>query len=128
MKRERIVLRWDVHEKAAPYESDRWAASDRGWLYAEIVPAPMTIHVTGTTAVCLGHYLDYETANRERSEGRAVHAVSCVTRDSGYFASPESARAWLESEARGRVASHFADCHNGYEHRKEEIRKMRVAA
>ncbi len=126
--KERIALRWDVHEKAAPVASDRWAASDRGWLFAEITPAPHSCNVTGSTYVCLGHYLDYETANGERTADRAVHAVSCVTRDSAYFATPESARAWIESEANGRVASHFASQHNGYEHRKEAIRKMQVSA
>lgn len=119
--KERIVLEWDAHTKAAPYESDRWAATDRGWLYAHIQPSPMTIHVTGCTYVTLGHYLDYER------EGRPyVHAVSCVTRESQVFGSPEEARSWIEGQATGRIARFFGDCHSGYEHRKNAIRGLPV--
>src|SRR5690349_23839864 len=31
-----------------------------------------------------------------------IHAVSCVTRESSYHATPEEARAWLEEQAHGR--------------------------
>jgi hypothetical protein len=130
-KTERIVLRWDAHEKSAPYESDRWAASDRGWLFAGIEPSPLNVSVTGTTYVCLGHYLDYERIPDHapygtKAAGKTVHAVSCVSRASEHFATPAEARAWIEDEAVARIASYFAQCHQGYEHRKAEIRALKV--
>jgi hypothetical protein len=115
----KIVLRWDIHEKSAPYESDRWASSDRGWLFAEIYPRSLSISVTGTTHVCLGHYLDYE-----RPGEPSVHAVSCVTRESKHFASPSDAQTWILAQASGRVTDYFAACHQGYEHQKDAYRRM----
>ncbi len=126
--REKIVVFADAHRKAAPHASDEWAASDRGWLRAKIVPAPMAISVTGTTHVCLGHWLDYERKEGEEHHGASVHAVSTVTRESQWFATPAEALAWLLAQAAGRVAEHFASAHNGYEHRKAEIRRMAVDA
>lgn len=119
--KERITLEWDAHLKSAPCESDRWAASDRGWLYATIQPSPMSIHVTGVTYVTLGHYLDYERKGRPY-----VHAVCCVTRESKVCETPEEARRWIESQCAGRIARYFGDCHTGYEHRREAIRGLPV--
>jgi hypothetical protein len=119
--KERITLEWDAHTRKALYESDRWAASDRGWLYATIQPSSMSIQVTGTTYVTLGHYLDYE-----RDGKPYVHAVSCVTRESIVVDTPEQARSWIEAQAAGRIARFFGDCHQGYEHRKVAIRGLPV--
>ena len=101
---------WDIHEASAPYESDRWASSDRGWLHG------CPCHGCTTS---LGHYLDYTGTSEDgrRPEGN-VHAVliahvahrpgpygaQCSTRTSAvrWFRTSAEARAWLESESTGQ--------------------------
>jgi hypothetical protein len=90
---------WDIHEASAPHESERWAITDRGWLF----------HGCGTA---LGHYLDYgpDWNGEDRSPDGNVHAVSIshtrhengcttATREARHFRTCVQARAWLESEA-----------------------------
>lgn len=100
---------WDIHEASAPYESDRWAATDRGWLF----------HGCGTS---LGHYLDYGPRDgQDRSPDGNVHACAIRHSDrtlsdgrhvcdvgatvSRYFRTCEEARAWIEAQA--------CACHRG---------------
>lgn len=82
---------WDDHTDKVSRRSQRWAATDRGWLFAG----------RGEIAACLGHYLDYGPCSpRYAAEhaGATVHAVSCVTRKSAWCASVAAAKAWIEEQ------------------------------
>jgi hypothetical protein len=127
-KAEQAALRfeWHAHRKAAPYSSDEWAASDRGWYRAYPGTSRMS-EVMHDESVCLGHYLDYEHKCDSAPDGKkTVHAVSTVTRESSYHATPEAARQWLESEARGREFEYVLSMlrqKGTYEHVIDELRK-----
>ncbi len=124
-----IKTHWDAHRAAAPHESDEWAASDRGWLRA----APNTDATRAAMhneTICLGHYLDYETPRRDVADpAKTVHAVSCVTRNASYHATPEEARAWLEAEAKGAFEYVLRELHSRghYTHTIEELRRTHEA-
>jgi hypothetical protein len=90
-------MQWDIHEASAPYESDRWASSDRGWLFG-----------CERCKTSLGHYLDYGQTSAAGHPDGDVHAVlihhhehggRCLTRtaESRHFRTPAQARAWLEN-------------------------------
>ncbi len=93
---------WDVHEASASKRSNRWAATDRGWLFHGCRSA-------------LGHYLDYGPCTHDgsdRSPEGNVHACAighhahttpdgrkvCQTHttESRYFRTTLEARAWIE--------------------------------
>lgn len=96
----RIKIRWDDHQAAASRRSNRWAATDRGWLFAEHPADPAEHHASFTE--CLGHYLDYGPCSpRYASEhdGATFHAVSCVARCSAWLPDAEAAKRWIESHA-----------------------------
>lgn len=88
---------WDDHTDKVSRRSAQWAASDRGWFFP----------VGGGSA--FGHYLDYGPCERhrlgepdaecDRCNRRTVHAVSCVTRESRYFATVAEAKTWIEERA-----------------------------
>jgi hypothetical protein len=118
---------WDANRKAAPYESDEWAVSDRGWLRAAGNTDRMRAEMHDETH-CLGHYLDYERkCSSAPDETKTVHAVSCVTKNSSYHATPEEARAWLEAEAKGREFFYVLDqlrSRGAYTHVIDELRTL----
>jgi len=119
-----IVTTWDDHTSRAPHESDRWASSDRGWLFASIEMAPQELSRYGAT---LGHYLDYSGCASYAGRVDTVHAVSCVSRESAHFATVTEAKAFIDAAARGKVAGFLARCYlrvGGYTHRAEELARL----
>lgn len=119
-----ITTEWDIHTDKVPYSSDRWATSGRGWLFANKGYQRKDGASYGSDYVTLGHYLAY-SPGYEGHTTDYVHAVSCVTRESSWHATPESA------QASGRVASYFANEHRragGYQHTAEDIERMQVRA
>jgi hypothetical protein len=108
----------------APYSSDQWASTDRGWIFA--VRGDRQDGYYGEDYVTLGHYLDYEPCGYARP---AVHAHSCVTRQSKHFETPTEARLWILEQAKGQVAKHFAQeaqSRGVYQHQVEEIARFPV--
>lgn len=83
---------WHICEASAPYESARWAASDRGWLYLD-----------GRTKAA-GSYLAYPAGH--------IHAVAWPTPDgaaeSRRCATPDEAQAWIEERCGVRQMRLFA--------------------
>ena len=104
---------WDDYKAVAPRSSDRWASSDRGWLFA------------GGENRAIGHYLDYGANHYrsgheycraectcERSQPGHVHAVVCSKLEGigaeawRYFETVEHAKEWIETYwARKALAS-----------------------
>ncbi len=127
MTRARITLEWNDHTDKVPHASDRWASSDRGWLFATL--GKTHIHY-GTDYITLGHYLDYGGCEGYAEKTLTVHAVSCVDRSSAHFATVTEARAWIEAQSKGREARYFAECHRtagGYLHNAQKIAATEVA-
>lgn len=92
------VTEWDCHWASVPYESDRWASSDRGWLFGYT-------DETKTQYRCLGHYLDYShcwDADVITKHGGAVYAVTTDPRGACHFATVEAAIAWIDKWATGQ--------------------------
>jgi hypothetical protein len=97
---------WDEHTDKVSHRSPRWAATDRGWLFAR----------RGADATTtLGHYLDYGPCGPHFAadhNGCTVHAVSCVTPskarpgyESAWCASVADAKAWIEALAEAQLAA-----------------------
>ena len=103
-----ITLEWDKHTARVPHASTRWASSDRGWLFASRAPRRIGA-VYGRDYVTLGHYLAYSPHALDY-----VHAVSCVTRESTWHETAESAATWIETQARGKVSVYFGDEHRRF--------------
>jgi hypothetical protein len=92
---------WDECTASASRRSARWAATDRGWLYA---PAGQP-----GERMTLGHYLDYGPCDPHYAvdhDGCTVHAVSCVVpasdrpgHASAWCRDVAAARAWIEAQA-----------------------------
>jgi hypothetical protein len=126
-KQTTIHLTWVDCMKSARYESSRWAATDRGWLYAHVDASAVTPQHDCT----LGHYLDCAGLESYAGKDKTVHAVSCANGTSDHFATVAEAKAWIESEASGRVAQFMASRYRavgGYEHRALQIERFRVAS
>jgi hypothetical protein len=81
-----LTLSWRDHEASAPYSSERWAATDRGWFHGAIKGADVK--------VALGSYLYYPDR-----EGPAIHAVCSVGKASAWFDDILAARDWIERTA-----------------------------
>jgi hypothetical protein len=130
---ERIVLEWDCHTDKVPYPDDRWASSDRGWLFAKLEPAPSPVSNYAETYVTLGTYLDYANCESYAGKAETVHAVSYVTRESITVRTVEEAKAWIAAQAgdSGRIARFFASEHlraGGYHHRATELSNIQEVA
>jgi hypothetical protein len=82
---------WDIHTDKVTRRSSRWAASDRGWLFAT------------DSKTSLGYYLDYGYIDhhRERPEG-AVLAVVCgeAANRRVWCKTVADAQAWIEAETK----------------------------
>jgi hypothetical protein len=114
------MLTCDAHEASAPYESDRWASTDRGWLYD---PAHPNADYHGGN-LPIGNYLDYGPCGehyRNNPDG-AVHVcftpwwIDPVTRsicrgvtESTHVHTPAEAQAWLAEQYRLWTARRAAD-------------------
>lgn len=110
-----ITLHIEDHSPSAPHDSDAWAVTARGWIWAAR---------GDEDAVCLGHYLDYQ-----RAEAKPIHVVSCVTRESCYVATPAEANAWILDRAEGKIAAHCASDllrRGGYQHEADEVARLTV--
>jgi len=104
--------RWDDYTAAASRRSNRWATTDRGWLFAG--------------DVCLGHYLDYGpdhyrspheycrdgSCNCRESQPGNIHCVAMSgnpdnngPRLSRYVETIEDAHRWIEEQAQCRLAA-----------------------
>jgi hypothetical protein len=124
--RDTLCLEVDQHWRNAPYESDRWASSDRGWIFAvRSTSAERVPRVLGRDYATIGTYLDYGPA-----EGPAnVHAVCHVTRNAKHFASPKEALDWILREASGKIADYVANEWlrvGAYTHEADEVRRLPV--
>jgi hypothetical protein len=120
-----IRIELDEHERTAPYESDRWASSDRGWVFAYKGEEEKAYPSYGRDYVTVGHYLDY---GPEKGPAN-VHAVCCVTRESCHVATPKEAIAWIMAQASGKVAGYFANealARGAWTHDADAIRKLTV--
>ena len=93
-----VSLEWDDYTDLVPRRSQRWAASDRGWLHGHLLRSSLW--------ATLGHYLDYEHCESYKGREDTVHAVSCVTRRAAWFCTVLEARAWIEAEAQGSELRH----------------------
>lgn len=109
-----VTLRVDAFQATAPYESDRWASTDRGWLYDVEHPAR-----NGRENLPVGNYLDYGPCgahHRERPEG-SVHAMFTPWENdpitgahrqfpcsAAYVHTPEAAQLWIEQQHRAWCA------------------------
>lgn len=85
-----ILTWWDDHTDKVSRRSNRWASTDRGWLFRD------------DSDTSLGHYLDYGPSAHDgspRSAAGNVHACSVVTGASRYFVTYDAAKRWIESEA-----------------------------
>ena len=118
-----LYIECDDYSASAPYHSDRWATSDRGWIFAVRPNMDRTTGDHGHAYVTLGTYLDYSANNG------AIHAVCYVTRESTNFMSVREAKAWILDRARGRIAEYFAceaSTRGAYQHEADAIRKLAV--
>lgn len=104
-----------AHEAAAPYESDRWATTDRGWLYDPAHPDRSEHDWLFPGNLPVGNYLDYGPCGEHyRNNPRgAVHAcftpwyVEPITRSlcrdltvSTHVHTPAEAQAWIAEQYR----------------------------
>lgn len=93
------MIAWEIFEVSAPFESDRWAATDRGWLWSQERDA------SGDCGIALGHYMHYPM-HTERT--KRYHAVVCAirgvigSRAIAWFETAAEARAWIEEQATGQ--------------------------
>ena len=92
---------WDNFTSTADHASDKWAASDRGWMYDEL-------------GDCVGFYLHYEA----RPGYREAFVLACVYErcnpGTGYGGTckhsskdcqtVEEARAWMVEQHTGQMA------------------------
>jgi hypothetical protein len=110
-------MKWDEYTAAVSTRSNRWATSDRGWLWPDNRKQAFSTMASAEDAA-LGHYLDYgpnhyrsphEYCGSEcrcaESQPGSVHAYSCVTKTARYFRTVAVAKAWLEQEAARKEAA-----------------------
>lgn len=80
-----ILFDWQEFKMSEPWESDKWASTDRGWVYLMDHPdAANTLYPDDHTSLsrCVGNYLDYAPCgphHANRPDG-AVHACAYIFR------------------------------------------------
>ncbi len=80
---------WEICERSAPRQSERWAATDRGWYVVDGQP--------------IGNYLDYGPCggNYAYQSCGSVHAVICGQPiATAWFHSPAEAREWIQKHGK----------------------------
>ena len=102
-------MKWNDHRADAPYESDQWATTDRGWLHWVNHP-----HLDGGyfESSAVGNYLDYGPVGSSGPQGERVHACAYLfTHDQltglihstptrcKWFENTVEARQWIEEQA-----------------------------
>lgn len=102
---------WAVYLDSAPRESDRWAASDRGWCHCRIPGIDQGDDGFGSE--CVGNYVKYGPPFHDK-----IHFHACAyyhevaggmlhNHSLGYaeFNTAEEARTWIESRITERFES-----------------------
>jgi hypothetical protein len=101
----------DKHWQSAPYESDQWASTDRGWIRLLRHPDGDDLNEEYYSHCC-GNYLDYGHLRIEHPAEGTVHACAYVHRvfnrltglqstvhlGSKWCASVDEAINWIESQ------------------------------
>jgi hypothetical protein len=93
-----MKIHWDCYERAAKFESARWAVTDRGWLFIGGHPSAGNYLDYGPDHYRSGHEYCRGDCTCRLSQPGNVHAVVYGI-GSRYFETVDQAKAWIESEA-----------------------------